>query len=134
MKRILTFGVFDCFHLGHLRLFKQAKKNSNDYLIVAVQETSFVQKYKPNSILLYSTQERIEILESLRIVDEVITYQEICIKVLNDIDFDVLALGQDHVGKRFDDAINWCMMHNKEVIRLKRTPFISSSYIKRNLG
>ena len=26
MKKILTFGVFDFFHLGHLRLFKQCKE------------------------------------------------------------------------------------------------------------
>ena len=26
MKKILTFGVFDYFHLGHLRLFKQCKE------------------------------------------------------------------------------------------------------------
>ena len=31
MKKILTFGVFDYFHLGHLRLFKQCKKYA-DYL------------------------------------------------------------------------------------------------------
>ena len=26
MKKVLTFGVFDYFHLGHLRLFENAKK------------------------------------------------------------------------------------------------------------
>lgn len=25
MNKILTFGVYDFFHLGHLRLFKQCK-------------------------------------------------------------------------------------------------------------
>lgn len=37
MKKVLTVGVFDYFHLGHLRLFKQAREYG-DYLIVAVQE------------------------------------------------------------------------------------------------
>ena len=26
MNKILTFGVFDYFHIGHLRLFEQCKK------------------------------------------------------------------------------------------------------------
>ena len=34
MNKIVTFGVYDYFHLGHLRLFEQAKKYG-DYLIVA---------------------------------------------------------------------------------------------------
>ena len=35
MRKVLTFGVFDYFHLGHLRLFKNCKKYG-DYLIVGI--------------------------------------------------------------------------------------------------
>ena len=31
MKKVITFGVFDYFHYGHLRLFERAKK-LGDYL------------------------------------------------------------------------------------------------------
>ena len=41
MEKILTFGVFDYFHIGHLRLFKQCKEHA-DYLIVAVQKEEYV--------------------------------------------------------------------------------------------
>ena len=44
MSKILTFGVYDYFHLGHLRLFKQCK-NYGDYLIVAVQDGDYIKKY-----------------------------------------------------------------------------------------
>ena len=40
MSKILTFGVYDYFHLGHLRLFKQCKAYA-DYLIVAVQDGNY---------------------------------------------------------------------------------------------
>ena len=73
MNRILTFGVYDYFHLGHLRLFKQAKEHG-DYLIVAVQNGDYIKKFKPEANILYSTEERVEILESLRIVDKVVVY------------------------------------------------------------
>jgi glycerol-3-phosphate cytidylyltransferase len=129
MKKILTFGVFDYFHLGHLRLFKQCKKHA-EYLIVAVQDGNYILKYKPEANVYYSTEERVEMLEALRVVDEVVVYETVGIKALEMIDFDVLALGEDHKGERFDVISNWCRTHNKNIVRLKRTEGISSTEIK----
>lgn len=129
MKKILTFGVFDYFHLGHLRLFKQCKEYG-DYLIVAVQNGDYILKYKPEAKILYSTAERIEMVSALRIVDEAIVYNSVCVEELEKIEFDVLALGEDHRGGRFDEVEKWCNEHGKEVVRLKRTPGICSSDIK----
>lgn len=132
MKKILTFGVFDYFHLGHLRLFKQCKQYA-DYLVVAVQNGEYILKFKPNANVLYSTSERVEMLEALRVVDEVVVYDTVGVEALEKIDFDILALGEDHIGERFDVITNWCAEHNKEVVRLKRTQGIDSSSIKKNL-
>lgn len=132
MKKILTFGVFDYFHLGHLRLFKQCKEYA-DYLIVAVQDESYILKFKPEAKILYSTEERVEILEGLRIVDCVIIYDIVCVETLKKIDFDILALGEDHRGERFDCIEQWCVEHGKQVVRLKRTQGICSSDIKQEL-
>ena len=133
MVKILTFGVFDYFHLGHLRLFKQCKGVA-DYLIVAVQDGEFIKRYKPEAHILYTTEERVEILESLKIVDEVVVYQTVCVDTLKQIDFDVLALGEDHIGARFDEIEKWCISHDKKVVRMKRTPGISSSNAKQELN
>lgn len=132
MNRILTFGVFDYFHLGHLRLFEQCKKHA-DYLIVAVQDGEYICKYKPNAKVLYTTEERVELISALRIVDEVVIYQALNPETLDQINFDVLALGEDHHGGRFDAAVAWCDEHGKRVVRLKRTPGICSSAIKNEL-
>lgn len=132
MSKILTFGVYDYFHLGHLRLFKQCKEYA-DYLIVAVQDGDFILKFKPEAKVLYSTAERVEILEALRIVDEVVVYETVCVAALEKIDFDILALGEDHRGGRFDEVEKWCNEHGKQVVRLKRTPGIASSDIKKQL-
>lgn len=130
MNKILTFGVYDFFHLGHLRLFKQCKQYG-DYLIVAVQDKDYILKYKPNAKVLYSTEERVELLSALTIVDEVIIYDNLNIKTLENIDFNILALGEDHIGGRFTEAEEWCKKHNKKVVRLKRTQGICSSEIKK---
>lgn len=132
MKKILTFGVFDYFHLGHLRLFEQCKQYG-DYLIVAVQNEEYILRYKPEAKILYSTNERVELLKNLRIVDQVITYNTVSPETLSKINFDILALGEDHTGSRFDDVTKWCKQNGKTVVRLKRTPNICSSDIKKNL-
>lgn len=36
MTKVLTFGVFDYFHYGHLKLLERCKK-LGDYLVVALQ-------------------------------------------------------------------------------------------------
>ena len=132
MTKILTFGVYDYFHLGHLRLFKQCKEHA-DYLIVAVQDGDYILKYKPDAHILYTTEERKEILEALKVVDEVRIYESLCPEYLETVDFDILALGEDHKGGRFDIAEKWCNDHEKKVVRLKRTPGICSSQIKEEL-
>lgn len=133
MSKILTFGVYDYFHLGHLRLFKQCKEYG-DYLIVAVQDSKYILKYKPDAKVLYTTEERVEILEALKIVDKVVVYDTVGEATLEKIDFDILALGEDHRGGRFDEVEKWCDEHGKKVIRLKRTPGICSSEIKNILA
>lgn len=131
MKKVLTVGVFDYFHIGHLRLFENAKK-LGDYLIVAVQDGDCILKTKPDAKILYSTNERVDLVKSLRVVDQVIIYQDVD-KVLPTIDFDVFAVGGDQTHIGFQKAIEWCESHSKEVIRLPRTPGISSSDIKKQL-
>lgn len=133
MTKILTFGVYDYFHLGHLRLFKQCKEHA-DYLIVAVQNGEYIRRFKPDAKVLYSTDERVEILGALRIVDEVVVYDTVGIPALEKIEFDILALGEDHIGSRFDEVTNWCTEHEKSIVRLKRTPGIASSRIKDELS
>lgn len=61
MIKVLTVGVYDYFHLGHLRLFENAKE-LGDYLIVAVQDEDFILKTKPNAKMLYTTEQRKELV------------------------------------------------------------------------
>ncbi len=132
MKKILTFGVFDFFHLGHLRLFKQCKEYA-DYLIVAIQDGDYILKYKPDANVMYTTDERKEMIEAIKIVDKVIIYNNVSPDTLATIDFDILALGEDHVGERFKIVEKWCKLNGKEIVRMKRTQGICSSEIKKKL-
>lgn len=132
MNKVLTVGVFDYFHLGHLRVFEQAK-SYGDYLIVAVQEESYIKKFKPEAQILYSLDERIEIISALKIVDEVVTYTSVEESVKN-IQFGIFAVGEDQMHEGFKQAIKWVEARGKKVVRLKRTQGISSSDIKERIN
>ncbi len=128
MKKVVTFGVFDYFHLGHLRLFERCKKYG-DYLIVAVHEDGFVHINKPNCVLYYTQAERCEMIQAIKYVDNVVLYSQID-DTIKDIDFDILIVGPDQTNEHFKRAIEYCKKNHKQVVVLPRTPNISSTDIK----
>ena len=131
MIKVLTVGVYDYFHLGHLRLFENAKE-LGDYLIVAVQDEDFILKTKPNAKILYTTEQRKELVGALRVVDEGVGYTDVD-AIVKMIDFDVFAIGEDQNHEGFQKAVEWCKEKGKKIVRMRRTPGISSSDIKQKL-
>lgn len=71
-----------------------------------------------------------ELVSALRIVDETVMYKHINADSIRDFEFDVLCLGEDHTGERFDKIIEWCHEHGKEIVRLKRTPGVCSTELR----
>lgn len=127
--KVLTVGVFDVLHLGHVLLFKHAKE-LGDYLIVAVQDSDTVLKYKPNANLINSTDNRITMVESIRYVDEVVVYKDVD-KFVQTMDFDIFAVGPDQSHEGFIKATEWCKKNGRKVVVIPRTEGISSSMIKK---
>ena len=128
MKKVLTFGVYDMLHIGHMLLFKRAKA-LGDYLIVAVQDGDCILKYKPGTEMVYSTDERLYMVSTIRYVDEVVTYRDVDVDIKG-IDFDVFAVGEDQKHAGFQRAIQWCRDNGKEVVVLTRTEGISSTMLR----
>lgn len=130
MKRVLTFGVFDLLHYGHVRLFERAKQLDEEaHLIVAVQRDSAVNKYKPDAVLKCNEDIRTYMVNSVRYVDEVVFYSDVDIDIQK-YDFDILCLGADQIHAGFQRAIEYCKAHDKVVIVLERTKGISSSMLR----
>lgn len=132
MITILTFGVYDMLHIGHILLFKHIKElfpNQECKLIVAVQDGDSILKYKPGTKMVYSTEERMFMVSAVRWVDEVVTYDDVDIDIQK-MDFDVFAKGPDqqHVG--FQKAVAWCEANGKRVVTIPRTEGISSSMLR----
>jgi len=132
MKRVLTVGVFDYFHYGHYKLFERAAQ-FGDSLIVAVQDGDYILKYKPQAKILYTTEQRLELIKALRLVHEIVIYFDVD-SIVKQVDFDVFVVGKDQNHSGFLRAIEWCNENNKEVVHLERTKGISSSSIKEEIG
>ena len=131
-KKVLTVGVYDLLHKGHVELFRRAK-GLGDYLIVAAQDSDFILKYKPQAKVMNSTEERKYMIKAIRYVDEVITYTDVD-KIVKDVDFDVFVTGPDQCHEGFQKAIRWCEENGKEHIVLGRTDGISSSELKAKIA
>lgn len=132
MKTILTVGVYDMLHLGHILLFKHAKElfpGEECRLLVAVQDGDFILKYKPEARMFYKTEERMFMVSAVRWVDEVVTYQDVDVDIQN-IDFDVFAKGPDQTHTGFQRAVEWCKNNGKDVVVIPRTEGISSTMLR----
>ena len=128
MKKVLTFGVYDILHLGHINLFRKAKL-LGDSLLVAVQDGNFIKKYKPEAQMVNSTDERIMMVASIRYVDDVIIYRDVDEDIKN-IEFDVFAKGPDQNHAGFRRAVEWCEQNGKTVVTIPRTEGISSTMLR----
>jgi len=125
MKKIITFGTFDLFHIGHLNILKRAKEQG-DYLIVGISSDELNKKKGKMSVI--SLKDRMEIVKSITYVDEVFIEDSLELKdqYIKDYGADVLVMGDD-----WKDKFNWVSCH---VLYLERTPNISSSLIKNILN
>lgn len=95
-----TTGVYDMFHIGHLNILKNAKKYC-DKLIVGVSTDEVVIKNK-NKAPVIPFSERLEIVRSIRYVDDAIAQEEYSIenkiKKIKELNVDVLFVGSDWKG------------------------------------
>lgn len=135
MRVVITFGVFDFYHLGHLRLFKQIRQALGEpcYLIVAVQNGDYTLSQKPDSKNLYSTSERKEMLEANKYIDRVVVYDTVG-DFIGKSEFDVFARAPEHTSTSIKTFEDWCLANDKEVIITHRTEGISSSAIKNGIA
>ncbi|MFH1455209.1 MAG: adenylyltransferase/cytidyltransferase family protein [bacterium] len=66
---VAVSGGFDPLHIGHVRIFKQAKK-LGDKLIVILNNDNWLKKKK--GYVFMSQHERKELIEAIKYVDEVV--------------------------------------------------------------
>ena len=120
-RTVITFGTFDVFHVGHIRVLQRAAA-LGDRLVVGVSADA-LNIAKKGRAPVYTQDERMEIVASLRVVDEVFVEESLEQKrdYIVEHEADVLVMGDDWAG-RFDEFEDVC-----EVVYLPRTPAISTT-------
>lgn len=125
-KRAITYGTYDLFHIGHLRLLKRIADMA-DELYVAVSSDEFNALKGKKCIVPF--EHRKEIVESLRMVTKVIR-EDNWEQKKDDIQkygCDLFVMGSDWTGK-FDFLKDYC-----DVVYLPRTEGVSTTEIKQEV-
>lgn len=127
MKTVITYGTFDLFHHGHVKLLERARA-LGDELIVAVSTDAFNAVKGKKCVHPY--EHRREIVEAIRYVDRVIGEEQWDQKESDILQngVDIFVMGDDWNGK-FDHLSNVC-----QVTYLPRTEGISTTAIKGELA
>ena len=127
MKTVITYGTFDLFHHGHVKLLERAKA-LGDQLVVGVSTDAFNEGKGKKCV--HPFEHRQEIVRAIRYVDKVIGEHRWDQKE-EDIDanhVDVFVMGDDWKGK-FDHLSHLC-----EIVYLPRTDGVSTTAIKSELA
>ena len=118
---VAVSGGFDCLHVGHVRLFQEAKK-LGDRLVVILNNDNWLMAKK--GYVFMPQNERREILEALACVDEVVLTghpknpKDMSVaKELLKIKPDIFARGGDRNAKNLpDQEIKTCKDINCKIV------------------
>jgi len=121
--RVITFGTFDVFHIGHVNILTRAH-DLGEHLTVGVS-TDELNFSKKGRYPIYRQEHRRQIVQSLDCVAETFYEHSLELKreYLMEHRADVLVMGNDWEG-RFDEFKDIC-----EVVYLPRTADISTTDI-----
>ena len=121
-------GIFDLIHAGHIIAFKEAKLNCK-YLIVAINSgLNISNTINPGKVPpLFNLDDRKLILENIKLIDEVITYdnEDELVQILKNVQPDIRFLGDDYKGKKITGEV-FC----KNIMYLDRSHGKSSSFFR----
>ncbi len=125
-----TQGVFDMFHVGHLRLINRAAAMC-EKLIVGVNSDALVEEYKRKKTVI-SEKDRAEIVSNLKAVaacEIVKTLDKVAL--LKEFNFDAVFIGDDWKGsERWNKTERDLAEHGVDVVYLPHTADISSTMLR----
>ena len=127
MVVVITFGTFDLLHIGHINMLKRCKEHG-DKLIVGVSSDK-LNYFKKNRNPIFTEEDRMAIIENLKVVDEVFLEESLELKeeYIKNHNADIFIIGDDWKGK-FDHLNTVC-----KVLYLPRTENISTTLIIDNI-
>ncbi len=130
---VYTVGTFDLLHVGHLALLEYCK-TLGDTFIVGVASDEVVNSYKPN-VPVIPLNQRVEMLKSLRCVDDVRAYHELeYVSACKELDVDIFVIGEDWGNQPHNIAVEkFLISKGKKIVQVTYNAQTSSTNIKQNV-
>ena len=110
-KVVMANGVFDLFHIGHLR-YLEAAAAMGDVLAVTVTKDAFVNKGAGRPV--YDENERIALVDAVRFVHYALLVNG-CIEGLQRVRPNIFVKGREYEGKIEREHEEYCKAHNIEI-------------------
>lgn len=128
-----TSGVFDLFHVGHVRILKKASSLC-DKLIVGVSSDALVKKYKKKTPVI-SYKERKEIVNSCKFVDYVVPQKSLNkFNAWKKLKYNLIFVGDDwYSTKKWKELDKKFKLIGVDIIYLPYTKSTSSTKINKIL-
>jgi len=129
MKKVMAQGTFDVIHPGHLHYLRESS-SLGDKLVVVIARDSRVREKKE---LVFNENERREIVEALKFVDQAVLGAEGNIyETVKDIDPNVITLGydQEYDKEEVKEMAEKATGHGVKVVRISGRGGYSSSKLK----
>ena len=128
-----TTGVFDLFHIGHVKILQKAKSLC-DKLVVGVSTDALVKKYK-NKKPIIPFSERVEVIKNNKCVDLVVSQNSLDkFKNWNKLKYDVMFVGDDwYATKKWRDLDQKFRKLGVKIVYLPYTKKTSSTKINKIL-
>ena len=125
-----TQGTFDMFHIGHLNLLRNAKKEC-EYLIVGINTDELVAKYK-NKKPVINEENRLDIVKSIKFTDKALLVSTLDkSEIHKQLEFEAIFIGDDWKGnERWKQTEENLKKVGAEVVYLNYTKGVCSTSLR----
>tara|TARA_R110000744_G_scaffold22190_1_gene57118 strand:- start:12 stop:434 length:423 start_codon:yes stop_codon:yes gene_type:complete len=132
MKVGITFSTFDLFHIGHIKMLEEAKKQC-DYLIIGLQIDPSIDRKNKNKPT-QSIVERYTQLKCCKYIDEIIpyVYEKDIIDIIQTYNIDVRIIGEEYKYKMYTGK-NECKELGIKLYYNKRQHRFSSTNLRKHI-
>ena len=128
MKTVWTNGTFDVLHMGHIKLFREARKlaGPTGIVVVGTDSDERIRTLKGPTRPINDLFDRVDFLRSIKYIDDVVAFssEDTLIANIKRYSPDIILIGDDYIGKRIVGG-----EFAKQIIYFPRYGGLSSSKI-----
>lgn len=104
MKTVWTNGTFDVLHMGHIKLFREARKlaGPKGIVVVGTDSDERIRTLKGPTRPINDLFDRVDFLRSIKYIDDIVAFssEDTLITNIKRYSPDIILIGDDYIGKR----------------------------------